>query len=224
MNHKQKLDQLQQTLSKQEFKTTGELNLAHFMGLLIVSMKEIVADMEAVTATAKTAEAVEADTRKTITMTREHDGYALVLRFTPCKEGYLSEASMDGGATFTPPEGRTQEQADGVVSYCRSRSDTVVEESAFIAPSKAELFQYDELWASFYIVKDDEHQTINVEELDYSAPMWKQNSKDNAIALLVEIKLACEVGDIVYKGKNYFLYWSEQVLAELALCATRAES
>ena len=59
MNHKQKLDQLHQTLSKQEFKTTGELNLAHFMGLLIVSMKEIVADLDAVTATAKTAEAVE---------------------------------------------------------------------------------------------------------------------------------------------------------------------
>ena len=56
MNHKQRLELLQQTLSKQEFKTTGELNLAHFMGLLIVSMKEIVADMEAVTATAKTAE------------------------------------------------------------------------------------------------------------------------------------------------------------------------
>ena len=60
MNHKQKLDRLSFAISGQEFETAGELKLASFMLSLIVSMKEIVTDMEAVTATAKTAEAVEA--------------------------------------------------------------------------------------------------------------------------------------------------------------------
>jgi len=59
MNHKQKLDRLSFAISGQEFETAGELKLASFMLSLIVSMKEIVADMDAVTATAKTAEAVE---------------------------------------------------------------------------------------------------------------------------------------------------------------------
>jgi len=60
MNHKQRLEKLQEALSRQEFKTQGELTLAHFMVSIISCMKAIVADMEAVTATAKTAEAVEA--------------------------------------------------------------------------------------------------------------------------------------------------------------------
>ena len=60
MNHKQRLEKLQEALSRQEFKTQGELTLAHFMVSIISCMKAIVADMDAVTATAKTAEAVEA--------------------------------------------------------------------------------------------------------------------------------------------------------------------
>jgi len=59
MNHKQRLEKLQEALSRQEFKTQGELTLAHFMVSIISCMKAIVADMDAVTATAKTAEAVE---------------------------------------------------------------------------------------------------------------------------------------------------------------------
>jgi len=66
----------------------------------------------------------------TYILTRTHGELKLVLLFTPTLEGdYLAEASTDDGATFAPPQRRTREQVEGVVSFCRTRTDTLIEET-----------------------------------------------------------------------------------------------
>ena len=146
----------------------------------------------------------------------------LVLRYTPTFEGgYFSEASVDGGATFAPPERRTQEDVEGVVVFCRTQPDTVVEESDFIPTSKVELFSYAQLWDRFFIAKDYEAQDIIVLELDYGDPMWKRNGNHNAISLLLEINLTLNAGDVMYEGKDYSVYWSANVIEELKVLANR---
>jgi hypothetical protein len=67
MKHKQKLDQLQEALARQNFQTQGELSLAHFLVSLIACMKDIVTDMEKT----KQVESIEALKLKAIESLRD---------------------------------------------------------------------------------------------------------------------------------------------------------
>jgi len=63
------------------------------------------------------------------TLTRIEGEKVLVLRYTPVLEDYLVQSSEDGGLTFSHAVRRTKRQANEVLSYYRSRGDTLIEET-----------------------------------------------------------------------------------------------
>ena len=147
----------------------------------------------------------------TYTVTRENE----VLRFIPYRGIYLSSASIDGGVTFTPPQGCSKKLVDEVVNEGLTTNAVVVE-------SRPPLVYHD-LVDNFHLTTDHRSQRVTVEAIYSRFAERAYDIPSNARHLLLQIQRGV-YENIGVRGVDYALHWSKSVLAELALCATRAES